>query len=136
MLFFLARYDIPFWSLRAQQNLVLCAKPQTTGVWYDMYKIPKLTKYTRHNYVPWDELQIDASLHTSCRRRLPLRKATSCSRAMHLSHAEVGFRNFLQCFFAVTCHSSWSAMQVILPMLALSHTRRNYHGTESDATPA
>ena len=24
-LFFLARYDIPFWSLRAQQQLVLCA---------------------------------------------------------------------------------------------------------------
>jgi hypothetical protein len=55
---------------------------------------------------------------------------------MHLSHAEVGFRDFLQSFFAVTCHSSWSAMQVILPMLALSHTRRNYHGTESEATPA
>jgi hypothetical protein len=32
-LFFLARYDIPFWSLRAQQNLVLCAKqPKSTGV--------------------------------------------------------------------------------------------------------
>jgi hypothetical protein len=32
-LFFLARYDIPFWSLRTQQNLVLCAKPpKSTGV--------------------------------------------------------------------------------------------------------
>jgi hypothetical protein len=30
---FLARYDIPFWLLRAQQNLVLCAKqPKSTGV--------------------------------------------------------------------------------------------------------
>jgi hypothetical protein len=39
---------------------------------------------------------------------------------MHLSHAEVGFRDFLQSLFAVTCHSSWSAMQAILPILALS----------------
>jgi hypothetical protein len=39
---------------------------------------------------------------------------------MQLSHAEVGFCDFLQSLFAVTCHSSWSAMQVILPMLALS----------------
>ncbi len=32
-LFSLARYDIPFWSLRAQQNLVLCAKqPKSTGI--------------------------------------------------------------------------------------------------------
>ncbi len=38
-LFFLARYDIPFWLLRAQQNLVLCAKqllcakqPKSIGV--------------------------------------------------------------------------------------------------------
>ncbi len=32
-LFFLVRYDIPFWSLNAQQNLVLCAKlPKGTGV--------------------------------------------------------------------------------------------------------
>jgi hypothetical protein len=39
---------------------------------------------------------------------------------MHLSHAEVGFRDFLQSLFAVTCHSSRSAMQAILPILALS----------------
>ena len=57
---------------------------------------------------------------TGCRRRLPMRKATSCGRAMHLSHAEVGFRDFLQSLFAVTCHSSRSAMQAILPILALS----------------
>ncbi len=57
---------------------------------------------------------------TGCRRRLPMRKGTSCSRGMHLSHAEVGFRDFLQSLFAVTCHSSWSAMQAILPILALS----------------
>ncbi len=57
---------------------------------------------------------------TGCRRHLPLQKATSCSRAMHLSHAKVGFRDFLQSLFAVTCHSSQSAMQAILPILALS----------------
>jgi hypothetical protein len=39
---------------------------------------------------------------------------------MHLSHAEVGFCEFLQSLFAVTCHSSRSAMQAILPILALS----------------
>jgi hypothetical protein len=39
---------------------------------------------------------------------------------MHLSHAEVDFRDFLQSLFAVTCHSSWLAMQAMLPMLALS----------------
>jgi hypothetical protein len=49
-----------------------------------------------------------------------MRKATCCDRAMHLSHAEVGFRDFLQSLFAVSCHSSWSAMQAILPILALS----------------
>jgi hypothetical protein len=48
---------------------------------------------------------------TGCRRRLPLQKATSCDRAMHLSHAKVVFRDFLQSLFAVTCHSSRSAMQ-------------------------
>ena len=37
-LFFLARYDIPFWSLRAQQNLVLCAKPPKSTI--QEYKIP------------------------------------------------------------------------------------------------
>ena len=57
---------------------------------------------------------------TGCRRRLPLCSATSCSRSMHLSHAKVGFHDFLQSLFAVTCHSAWSAMQVILPALALS----------------
>jgi hypothetical protein len=49
-----------------------------------------------------------------------MQKVTSCSRGMHLSHAEVGFRDFLQSLFAVTCHSSRSAMQAILPILALS----------------
>jgi len=39
---------------------------------------------------------------------------------MHLSHAEVGFRDFIQSLFAVTCQSSRSAMQAILPILALS----------------
>ena len=57
---------------------------------------------------------------TGCRRRLPLRKMTSCSRGMHLSHAKVDFCDFVQSLFAVTCHSSWSAMQAILPILALS----------------
>jgi hypothetical protein len=57
---------------------------------------------------------------TGCRRRLPLRQATSCSRSVHLSHAKVGFCDFLQSLFAVTCHSSWSAMQAILPILAPS----------------
>ena len=57
---------------------------------------------------------------TGCRRRQPLRKATSCGRGMHLSHAEVGFRDFIQSLFAVTCYSSRSAMQAILPILALS----------------
>ena len=57
---------------------------------------------------------------TGCRRRLPLQKVTSCSRGMHLSHAEVGFRDFIQSLFAVTCYSSRSAMQAILPILALS----------------
>jgi hypothetical protein len=57
---------------------------------------------------------------TGCRCRLPLQKATSCSHGMHLSHAEVGFCDFLKSLFAVTCHSSRSAMQAILPILALS----------------
>ena len=45
------------------------------------------------------------------------RQLTDC---MHLSHAKVGFCEFLQSLFAVTCHSSRSAMQAILPILALS----------------
>jgi hypothetical protein len=49
-----------------------------------------------------------------------MQKATYCDRAMHLSHAKVGFCDFLQSLFAVTCHSSRSAMQAILPILALS----------------
>jgi hypothetical protein len=57
---------------------------------------------------------------TGCRRHLPLQKVTSCSRGMHLSHAGKGFRDFLQSLFAVTCHSSRSAIQAILPILALS----------------
>ncbi len=57
---------------------------------------------------------------TGCRHRLPMQKVTSCSRGMRLSHAEVGFCDFLQSLFAVTCHSSQSAMQAILPILALS----------------
>ncbi len=39
---------------------------------------------------------------------------------MHLSHAKWGFGNFIQSLFAVTCYSSRSAMQAILPILALS----------------
>jgi hypothetical protein len=39
---------------------------------------------------------------------------------MHLSHAKVGFCDFLQSLFAVTCHYSRSAMQAILSILALS----------------
>ena len=50
---------------------------------------------------------------TGCRRRQPLQKATSCNRGMHLSHTEVGFRDFIQSLFAVTCQSSRSAMQAI-----------------------
>jgi hypothetical protein len=57
---------------------------------------------------------------TGCRRRLPLHQASSHSRSIHLSHAEVGFRDFLQSLFAVTCHSSWSLLQAILPIFALS----------------
>ena len=39
-LFFFAKYDIPFWSLRAQQNSVLCAKlPKSKGV-----QIPSIDK--------------------------------------------------------------------------------------------
>ena len=52
--------------------------------------------------------------------RLPLSQASSCSCSMLLSHAEVGFCDFLQSLFAVTCHFTRSAMQVILPALALS----------------
>jgi hypothetical protein len=32
----------------------------------------------------------------------------------------VGFCDFLQSLFAVTCHSSWSSLQAILPIFALS----------------
>ena len=43
---------------------------------------------------------------------------------MQLQHApqscKVGFCDFLQSLFAVTCHSSQSVMQAILPVLALS----------------
>ena len=39
---------------------------------------------------------------------------------MHLSYSEVGFRDFLQSLYAVTCHSTRLAMQAILPALALS----------------
>ena len=56
---------------------------------------------------------------TGCRCRLPLQKVTSCSRGIHLSHAEVGFCDFLQSLFAVTCHSFWSVMQAILPIGAV-----------------
>ena len=83
-----------------------------------MYKIPKLTKFTLAT-ITMGRTPKRRQL-TGCRRRLPLWKATSCSSAMHLSHAEVGFRDFLQSLFAVTCHSSWLAMQAMLPMLALS----------------
>ena len=71
-------------------------------------------------------------LLTGCRCRQPLRKVTSCSRGMHLSHAEVGFRDFLQSLFAVTCHSSRSAMQVILPILALSLYFTNWGDDDND----
>ena len=57
---------------------------------------------------------------TGCRRRLPLQKVTSSSHSMHLSHAEVGFCDFLHCLFALTCHSSRSVMQAILPILGVS----------------
>jgi hypothetical protein len=55
-----------------------------------------------------------------CRHHLPMHQASSCSHSIHLSHAEVGFCHFLQNLFAVTCHSSWSVMQAILLVFALS----------------
>jgi hypothetical protein len=55
-----------------------------------------------------------------CRCQLSLRQASSCSPTIHLSHAKVGFCHFLQNLFAVSCHSSQSAMQAILPVFALS----------------
>ena len=69
---------------------------------------------------------------TGCRRRQPLRKATSCNCGMHLSHAEVGFRDFIQSLFAVTCQSSRSAMQAILPILALSLYFTDEEGDDND----
>jgi hypothetical protein len=56
---------------------------------------------------------------TGCRRRLPLRQASSHSCSIHLSHAEVGFRELVQSLFAVTCFSARSAMHAILPAFAL-----------------
>jgi hypothetical protein len=57
---------------------------------------------------------------TGCRRRLPLHQASSHSRSIHLSHAKVGFCDLLQSLLAVTCHSSGSVLQAILPIFALS----------------
>jgi hypothetical protein len=38
---------------------------------------------------------------TGCRRRLPLRQASSHSRSIHLSHAKVGFCDFLQSLYLI-----------------------------------
>ena len=81
------------------------------------YKIPQLTKITLTLTMGRTPRQRQL---TGCRRRLPMRKVTLCSCVMHLSHAKVGFCDFLQSLFAVTCHSSRLAMQAILPILALS----------------
>ena len=83
-LFFLARYDIPFWLLRAQQNLVLCANPpKSTGV-QNTSVDTQITLALTMGRTP-RQCQL-----TGCRRRLPLRQATSCSRSMHLTSATMG----------------------------------------------
>ena len=80
-LFFLARYDIPFWSLRARQNLVLCANPlKSRGVQNTSADTQITLTFTMGKIPRQHQL-------TGCRRRLPLHQAPSCSRSMHLTLA-------------------------------------------------
>ena len=85
-LFFLARYDILFWSLRAQQNSVLCANlPKSTGV-KNTSVDTKITLTLTMGRTP-RRRQL-----TSCKRRVTLRQATSCSCSMHLTSATMRVR--------------------------------------------
>jgi hypothetical protein len=80
-LFFLERYGIPFMSLMAQQDSVLCAKPlKSTGV-QNTSVDTKVTVALTMGRTP-RQRQL-----TGCRRHLPLRQATSCSCSMYLTLA-------------------------------------------------
>ena len=85
-LFFLARYDISFWLLRAQQNLILCANPpKSTGV-QNTSVDTQITLALTMGKIP-RRRQL-----TGCRRRLLLCQGTSCSSSMHLTSATMGAR--------------------------------------------
>ena len=53
---------------------------------------------------------------TGCIRRGTKRDCSSAHRAMQLSHAEVGFRELLQGFIAVSARIARSAMLAIYPV--------------------
>jgi hypothetical protein len=92
-----------FLSGRQGPNKIWYCAPNRQRV--QEYKIPQLTKITLALTMGRTPRQRQL---TGCRCCLPMQKVTTCSCGMHLSHAKVGFRDFLQSLFAVTCHLFWT----------------------------
>ena len=55
-------------------------------------------------------------LLTGCVRRAAKRTVNSYRRSMHLSHANVGFRSYLQGAIAISIRSAMSTMRAISPI--------------------
>ena len=62
---------------------------------------------------------------TGCIRRDAKHKKSSYSRAMHLSHAEVRFRNFLQTCMALHCKTALSALRTLPALIVIYALIRN-----------